>query len=151
MYSEDVIELTRKLLSFDTVNPPGNEGTVATFLGGILSANGFNVGYIPFESGRLSLIADKGLDDTVFPVVFTGHFDTVPLGAKSWSSDPFGGEIKDGRLYGRGSSDMKGGLAAMIIAAISSFREGRPRGGVRLVLTAAEELGCHGAKGLAAG
>lgn len=148
MCSEDIIALTRRLIALDTVNPPGNEGKAATFLGGILSGNGFDVRYIPFEAGRLHVIAEKGLDSTVSPVVFTGHFDTVPLGAKSWSVDPFSGEIKDDKLFGRGASDMKGGLAAMVFAAIGAFREGIPRGGVRLVLTAAEELGCHGAKNL---
>ena len=148
MHVEDVIELTRKLLSFETVNPPGNEGEVAAFLGSILSGNGFNVRYIPFEAGRLHVIAEKGLDQEIPPVIFTGHFDTVPLGGKPWSAGPFGGEMRDGKLYGRGSSDMKGGLAAMVVASIRAFREGNPRGGVRLVLTAGEELGCQGAKSL---
>jgi len=148
MRAYDVISLTRKLLSLNTVNPPGNEKAVALVVGKVLEESGFHVSYVPFEADRLQVIAEKGCDDTNPPVVFTGHFDTVPLGVKAWSVDPFAGEIKGDRLFGRGASDMKGGLVAMIIAAVSAFSEGSPAGGVRLVFTAGEELGCHGAKSL---
>ncbi len=148
MKKEDVITLTRELIAFNTVNPPGNESKIARFLGSLLTENGFEVEYVPFEENRLHVIAEKGCSEKSSPVVFTGHFDTVPLGAKDWSFDPFGGEVKGGKLYGRGSSDMKGGLAAMVIAAILAFEEGSPDDEVRLVLTAGEELGCQGARQL---
>ncbi len=150
MFDNDVIALTRKLLAFNTINPPGNEYEAAKYIGSLLSDNGFEVEYVPFEENRIHVIAEKGCSGKISPVVFTGHFDTVPLGAREWTVDPFGGEIKDGKLYGRGSSDMKGAVAAMVIAAIEAFEEGSPEGGVRLVLTAAEELGCLGAKDLVA-
>lgn len=148
MKKEDVIELTRKLIAFNTVNPPGNEYEVAKFLGTLLSENGFEVKYVPFEETRLHVIAEKGCSEEYAPVVFTGHFDTVPLGAKEWSVDPFDGLVKNGKLYGRGSSDMKSGLAAMVLAAISAFEVGNPVSGIRLILTSGEELGCMGAKHL---
>ncbi len=144
----DVISFARKLISFNTINPPGNEAGAARFVGRFLAENGFAVEYIPYEKKRLHVVAEKGISDETPPVVFTGHFDTVPLGAREWSVHPFDGEVKDGKLYGRGSSDMKGGLAAMVIAAVLSFEKRTPEGGVRLVLTAGEELGCHGAKQL---
>lgn len=147
---EDVISLTQKLIAFDTINPPGNEYLVAEFVGSLLAENGFNVEYVPFEKNRVHVIAEKGCSVKIPPVVFSGHFDTVPLGAKQWTVDPLGGEVKDGKLYGRGSSDMKGGVAAMVIAAIQAFETESPSGGIRLVLTAAEELGCLGAKHLVA-
>lgn len=140
----DVITLTRKLLSFNSINPPGNERKIAEFAGELLKENGFSIEYFPYEENRLHLIAEKGLSDRIPPLVLSGHFDTVPLGNKEWSVDPFNGEIKDGRIYGRGSSDMKGGLAAMILASIQAFNENPPEGGVRLIFTAAEELGCQG-------
>lgn len=146
----DVIFLTRKLVAFNTINPPGNEYIAAQFVGSLLSDNGFEVEYVPFEENRVHVIAEKGCSSEIPPVVFTGHFDTVPLGVKEWTVDPFGGEIKDGKLYGRGSSDMKGAVAAMVIAAIQAFKNESPEGGIRLVLTAAEELGCLGAKDLVA-
>lgn len=148
MNSEDVISLTRKLIAMNTVNPPGNESEVAQFIGKMLADHGFNVKYIPFGANRLHVIAEKGCTEEKYPVVFTGHFDTVPLGAKEWSVDPFGGLVKDGKLFGRGSSDMKGGVAAMVLAAISAFETENPASGVRLILTSGEELGCQGAKDL---
>lgn len=144
----DVILLTQKLLSFNTINPPGNEMGMAKYVGGILSKNGFSVEYSLFEENRLHVIADKGLSPIAPPLVLSGHFDTVPLGAKKWSIDPFEGKVLDGKIFGRGSSDMKGGVAAMLCASIRAFYEGTPEGGVRLILTAGEELGCQGVQHL---
>ncbi len=144
----DVLKLTKKLIAMDTVNPPGNEYVAAKFVGRLLAENGFKVEYVPFEENRIHVIAEKGLSKDLAPIVFTGHFDTVPLGTRKWSVDPFGGEVKNGKLYGRGSSDMKGGVAAIVLAAIRAFTLGSPVEGIRLVLTAGEELGCQGAKDL---
>ncbi len=144
----NVISLTRKLIAFNTINPPGNEMNLAKFLGEILAENGFDVEYVLFEKNRLHIIAERGLSENELPIVLSGHLDTVPLGAKEWSADPFAGEILDGKLFGRGTSDMKGGVAAIVLAAIQSFGQGTPKGGVRLVITAGEELGCQGAQQL---
>ncbi|HAM09484.1 MAG: hypothetical protein A2X05_14395 [Bacteroidetes bacterium GWE2_41_25] len=140
----DVLSLTRKLLSFNNINPPGNEEGIAMYVGELLAENGFNVRLPEFEKGRLHLIAEKGLSTHTPPIVLSGHFDTVPLGNSKWSIDPFEGVISDGKIWGRGSSDMKGGVAAMILASIESFKDKSPGGGVRLIFTAAEELGCIG-------
>ncbi len=150
MILNDALTLSRKLIALNTVNPPGNERVVAELVGNLLSKKGFKVDYVTFQENRLHVVAEKGCSDDAPPVVFTGHFDTVPLGVREWTFDPFSGEIKDGKLYGRGSSDMKCGLAAMVIAAIQAFEKGSPAGGIRLILTAGEELGCHGAKHLVA-
>jgi succinyl-diaminopimelate desuccinylase len=140
----DLISLTRKLLSFNNINPPGNEEEIARFVGDLLSQNGFNVKLPEFEKGRLHLIAEKGLSTRRPPVILSGHFDTVPLGNTKWSVDPFAGEISDGKIWGRGSSDMKGGVAAMILASLEAFKDTPPEGGIRVLFTAAEELGCIG-------
>ncbi|MBK8884956.1 MAG: M20 family metallopeptidase [Bacteroidales bacterium] len=145
----DVISLTRELLSYDNINPPGNEGEIARFTGRILAENGFRTDYYPFEEGRLHLVAERGLSDKQPPVVLSGHFDTVPLGNKKWNEDPFSGHVHDGKIWGRGSSDMKGGLAAMILASVSAFELSPPPGGIRLIFSAAEELGCIGIQQLA--
>ena len=102
----DILQLTKKLIAMDTVNPPGNEYVAAKFVGELLAENGFEVEYVPFEENRIHVIAEKRLSKDLAPIVFTGHFDTVPLGARKWSVDPFGGVVKDGKLYGRGSSDI---------------------------------------------
>ena len=146
---DNAISLTQKLISFNTINPPGNEMELAKYVGNLLAENNFDVEYILFEENRLHVIAEKGLSNDELPVVFSGHLDTVPLGSKKWSAAPFAGEIVDGKLFGRGSSDMKSGIAAIIIAAIQSFDKDSPKGGVRLIITAGEELGCQGAQHLA--
>src|SRR5262249_54903040 len=70
---------------------------------------------------------------------FAGHSDVVPVGrAESWSVDPFGGEILNGRLYGRGAADMKGAIAAFVAAAEGWLKSGRP-GSVSLLITGDEE------------
>ena len=149
MIFEDVITLTRKLISFNTVNPEGNEEDIARFVGMLLGENGFAVDYHHLAENRLTLIAEKGLTDLRPPLVLTGHFDTVALGAKQWSGDPFSGTTGEDKIYGRGSSDMKGGVAAMICASQLAFQKSVPYGGVRLIFTAGEEPGCWGAKHLA--
>lgn len=146
----DVLSLTRKLLSFNTVNPPGNEEGIAKFTGALFQDNGFIVSYHEFGKGRLHMLAEKGLSSEMAPIVLSGHFDTVPTGNREWKEDPFTGEIKDGKIWGRGSSDMKGGLAAMILASIGAFEgDHQPLGGIRMIFTAGEELGCQGISRLA--
>lgn len=144
----DLLTLTKKLLSFNNINPPGNEEGIARYVAGMLAENDFKVRLPEFEQGRLHLIAEKGLSADKAPIVLSGHFDTVPLGNNKWSHDPFGGEISEGKIWGRGSSDMKSGVAAMILAAIDAFKHDVPEGGVRLIFTAAEELGCIGVQQL---
>ena len=138
--------LTQDLIRFDTVNPPGNEAPCARFLARILEAAGFETGLIPMGDNRESLIARIGGVAGKLPLAFTGHTDVVPLGALPWRADPFGGAIADGRIYGRGSSDMKSGVAAFVSAAVklAPRLEGTP--GVVLVITADEELGTAGAR-----
>ncbi|MFW6290061.1 MAG: M20 family metallopeptidase, partial [Mariniphaga sp.] len=145
MVLPDVVELTQELIFLNTVNPPGNEAPAAKLTGSLLEANGFVVDYIPYGENRLHLVAEKGCSKDSPAVVFTGHFDTVPFGAGEWSVNPLGAALIDGKIYGRGSSDMKGGIAAMTLAAIQAFESGNPLYGVRLVLTAGEETGCQGA------
>lgn len=148
MVQPDVISLTRKLLSFNTINPPGNEAALAKYLGRLLSDEGFDVTFHAYGKDRLHLVAEKGVSGPIPPLVFSGHFDTVPLGEQAWTRDPFSGEIEGDRIYGRGSSDMKGGLAAMTIAAIETTSDLSPEGGIRLIFTSDEELGCRGVSDL---
>jgi succinyl-diaminopimelate desuccinylase len=145
----DAIALTRTLLEFDTINPPGRERECAQRAGAMLEAWGYRVEYQEFAEGRTSVIARAGGSQAKPPLVLTGHLDVVPLGARKWSREPFAGETDGDRLYGRGSSDMKAGVAAMLIAARTFARklEGTP--GITLVLTSGEEGGCIGSKHLA--
>lgn len=144
----DPISLCRELISHNTVNPPGDEAAVANILGSLLAAHGFEISYHEYGTNRLHLVAEKGLSETIAPLVLSGHLDTVPLGDSPWTVDPFSGTCREGKIFGRGSSDMKCGVAAMTIAAIEAFAEGSPKGGIRLIFSAAEELGCQGVQQL---
>ena len=93
-------------------------------------------------------MAEKGISSSVAPLVLSGHLDTVPLGNKPWQADPFSGKALDDKIFGRGSSDMKSGVAAMTLAAIEATSGLVPEGGIRLIFTAGEELGCQGAQQL---
>jgi succinyl-diaminopimelate desuccinylase len=143
--SLEPISLTRKLLSFDTINPPGNELAAAEFLGKVLEDAGFKVARIVMGENRCNLIADLAGTSEELPLVLSGHIDTVPLGNSAWAHSPFSGEIENGRLYGRGSSDMKAGIAAIICAAVHFIHLRRPKRSLRFILTAGEETGCLGA------
>jgi succinyl-diaminopimelate desuccinylase len=144
----DVLDLTRRLVAFDTVNPPGDERDCALFLAGLLAEAGLSVRTYEFDDRRTSLVATLPGGDTRAPLVLTGHIDVVPLGAAAWSFDPFVAETGDGRVYGRGTCDMKGAVAAMVIAAQRLAREHRRCAPLQLVFTAGEERGCLGAQHL---
>lgn len=128
----------------DSVNPPGNEALVAKYVGSILSENRFETDYVDYGENRMHLVAKKNCSKGKLPIVFSGHFDTVPLGDAIWDMNPFSGEIKDGKMYGRGTSDMKSAIAAMIVAAIRATKE-KPDAAVCLIFTSGEETGCQGA------
>ena len=138
----DAVALTQQLIAFDTINPPGNEEACGEFVAGILDDAGFAVERQKFGEKRINIIAKLPGPG---PLVLTGHLDTVPLGDAPWSEDPFSGAIKDGKLYGRGSSDMKSGVAAMMIAAMKLAKQGARRHGLTLIFTSGEETGCTGA------
>src|SRR6185437_2870919 len=145
----DARALTRELLTFDTINPPGLERACARRLGSLLEQAGFAVAYHEFAEARTSLIAQIGVRDARAPICFTGHIDVVPLGAAPWTHDAFAGETDGDRMYGRGSTDMKSGIAAFIVAALELAPELARGPGLVIVITAGEEIGCEGAKHLA--
>jgi succinyl-diaminopimelate desuccinylase len=144
-----VVALTRELVGIDTINPPGHEGRAAAVLARRLEAAGLEVAAHDLEEGRPSLVARWPGGGDAPALCLTGHLDTVPLGRAEWTRDPFDAEIDGDRLYGRGASDMKGGIAAIVVAAERVAALGRGRAGLELVLTAAEETGCLGALHLA--
>src|SRR5262245_35310598 len=143
----DVVALTRELVRFDTINPPGAEAVAVDHVARLLDAAGFAVRTHELGPGRTSLVARIGSGDGA-PLCFTGHIDTVPLGGQPWTRDPHAGELGDGRLYGRGSSDMKSGLAAFVTAAVDLAPHLGGTPGLELVVTAGEETGCDGARQL---
>lgn len=140
----DVLEMTRQLIGLDSANPPGQEEACALYLGGLLEGAGYKVERLDLAPGRPNLLARLPGEGSRLPLCLCGHLDTVPLGAASWAHDPLAAEVHDGRLYGRGASDMKSGLAACVAAAIRLAKLPVGRGGLLVLLTSDEENGCGG-------
>jgi succinyl-diaminopimelate desuccinylase len=112
-----LLDATRALVAADSRNPPGNERAAADAARALLEARGAVVTEIEPTPGRVSLVATVGAGDGSRPtLIVNGHLDVVPADPAAWRHDPFGGEVVDGRLYGRGAADMKGGIAAAICA-----------------------------------
>jgi len=122
------IELTQQLIRINSENPPGNEREIAKFIKDFLEDLKISAELIEFEKNRFDLIASIGNGKGM---MLNGHMDTVPAGEK-WKYDPFEGKIVDGKLYGRGSSDMKGGLASILAAVKNLSKENFKR---KLLLT----------------
>lgn len=142
-----VVDLARALVATPSVNPSleaggGGEAAVADLVVGWLRAWGFTVEVVEFAHGRPSVVArlERGEGRSL---ILSGHLDTV--GVAGMALDPFGADIRDGRLWGRGAADMKGGVAAALAAARALASE-EFRGTLIVVLTADEEeaaLGCR--------
>jgi succinyl-diaminopimelate desuccinylase len=108
-----VVDLARALVRYKSENPPGDEHAITAFLKARLEGLGLTVQQIDSPSGRPNLIAEhRGTQDGP-TLLFNGHTDVVPAGP-GWSFEPYGGDVSDGKLLGRGAADMKGGLAATI-------------------------------------
>lgn len=150
---EELVDLARTLIRFPTVNPPGEAyQPCAEFIGGRLRERGFKVEYVraagtPGDSDRyprINVIARREGNRPGPCVHFNSHIDVVQTGA-GWTLDPFAALLKDGKLYGRGACDMKGGLAASIIAveALIDSNDAWP-GALEISGTVDEESGGYG-------
>ena len=153
---DDVAALTRDLIRIPTPNPPGESyADCLAYLDGRLSAAGFETQIVrahgsPGDSDRfprVNLIARRAGGGPGRCVHFNSHIDVVPAG-RGWTVDPYAGVERDGRIYGRGACDMKGGLAASIIA-VESLIALRPAfaGAIEISATADEETGGYGGVG----
>ena len=116
--SEDIVRLTRELVRIPSPNPPGLESEVSDFLASKMKAIGFKVQSYEVSPGRPNVVGHLRFGSGGKRLMFNGHLDVVPIGDRSlWDEDPYSGILKDGRVYGRGTSDMKGGIASIIVAA----------------------------------
>ncbi|MFT8704504.1 M20 family metallopeptidase [Bifidobacterium aquikefiricola] len=141
------IELTKTLISMRSVS--GSSEQDSTFLTIVNQVSKIPGARVSVSDNGMSAVFTTGLDDRESPdrpkksVVFVGHIDTVPpMDRDSWQSSPFEADERDGRLYGRGSSDMKSGLAAALAVFERACREGLP---CVVAMTKDEEIGCLGA------
>jgi succinyl-diaminopimelate desuccinylase len=144
------VQLAQKLIRFPSLNPPGDEADCIAYLADMLAAAGLSIEIHEFAPRRPSIVARAAGTGAEAPLCFTGHVDVVPLGERNWTAPPFAGEIIDGKLFGRGSSDMKGGVAAFVTATLRQVtRDRKLQRGVTLIITSGEETGCQGAFHLA--
>ncbi|MES1199992.1 MAG: acetylornithine deacetylase/succinyl-diaminopimelate desuccinylase family protein [Pseudomonadota bacterium] len=151
--ADEIVALTRDLIRIPTVNPPGeNYDAIIAFLGERLKRRGFALDIVRAEGApgdsdrypRLNLVARWESGRAGPCVHFNSHIDVVEPG-HGWSLDPFEGVIRDGRVYGRGACDMKGGLAASVVAVESLIDSGLPlAGAIEISATADEESGGYG-------
>lgn len=150
---DDLVALTQELLRIPTLNPPGeNYREICDYLARRLKKSGFEIELVrafgtPGDSDkypRWNVIARRDGKRSGECVHFNSHIDVVDVG-HGWSKDPFGGELEDGKIYGRGACDMKGGLAASIIA-VEAFLATHPdfSGAIEVSGTADEESGGYG-------
>ncbi len=137
------VELARELIRIDTA--AGNESAAAAVIAPRLERAGLRVERHELAAGRESLVASVGSPR----VTLSGHLDTVPFDRAGWSVSPTGAVVQGDRLFGRGASDMKSGVAAMVVAAERHLERPHRCTGLQLVLSAGEEVGCLGARELA--
>lgn len=150
---EDAVTFLQTLVRVNSVNPPGSEKAVAEVIEKRLADSGLSVEVEDIEEGRANLLVSLPVnggydgDRASRVLVYSGHFDTVPAGTSNWNHDPFGGEKVENRIYGRGTTDMKGGVAAMVLALEYLHRSDTElKGALRFVGTAGEEVDGLGAK-----
>ena len=139
---DETAEVLTKLIQFRTVNPPGNERECLEWLAGYLEDAGLEVELDGAEPERPNLVAryDGGEDGPVLG--YLSHVDTVLADKEDWSADPWGAEVRDGFLYGRGTIDMKNQTAAEAVAAATLARAGaRFKGELKVIAVADEETG----------
>jgi succinyl-diaminopimelate desuccinylase len=147
---EEIVRYTQDLVRIPTVNPPGDHyAACAAYIGDDLNRRGYDVEYIAAEGRpehtrqhpRVNVVGSRRGSHAGPVVHLNGHFDVVPAG-EGWTVDPFGGIVRDGRIYGRGVCDMKAGIAAAVFAMDAIARAGiELAGAIEISGTVDEESG----------
>jgi acetylornithine deacetylase/succinyl-diaminopimelate desuccinylase-like protein len=142
------VELLQNLISFDTTNPPGNEGDCISYINHLLKAAGIETTILARDPSRPNLIARLSGQGNAPPLLLYGHVDVVTTENETWQHPPFEGKVIDGWVWGRGALDDKGGVTMLVSAFLRARAEGYiPRGDVILTVVSDEEAGGnYGAK-----
>jgi acetylornithine deacetylase/succinyl-diaminopimelate desuccinylase-like protein len=136
------VELLQQLIRFDTTNPPGNEAGCIDYLRGLLEEAGCEVELYAKDPARPNLVSRLRGSGSRAPLLLQGHVDVVTTSGQDWTRPPFGGELVDGYVWGRGALDMKGGVAMMVSAFLRAAQEQTQLpGDVILTVLADEENG----------
>jgi succinyl-diaminopimelate desuccinylase len=140
---DSLVKLAQQLIQTNTSNPPGVEQAVADILIKRLKAAGLEIKIFEAAAGRPNVLAIWRGKTKGKTLLLNGHMDTVPAGpAEGWKSDPFSGKIINGKLYGRGATDMKGCLASMVSTVEALKKEGwEPKGTLAIIFCSNEEMG----------
>jgi succinyl-diaminopimelate desuccinylase len=143
---KDVVRFCQDLLRIKTVNPPGDELAAAEYISGAMAEAGLEAEVVRHTPTRASALVRLRGSGKVPALLFSGHIDTVPVGAEAWVHGPFGGEVAEGKIWGRGAADMKGGVAALMTA-MKVLAESRSplKGDIIFAATAGEEIDSLGA------
>ena len=138
----DPVELVRALVRFDTSNPPGNERQCLEYVAGVLRDAGIEPRFVGLDPERPNLLARVSGRNDAPPLLLYGHVDVVPANAAEWRHPPFAAEVVDGEIWGRGTLDMKGGVAMILSAILRAVAERvEPAGDLLLALSPDEERG----------
>jgi succinyl-diaminopimelate desuccinylase len=142
------VSFLQELLRINSSNPPGNEYEVSKVLAERCDRVGLQGKIIQIAENRSNFeVRLQGNGKTGKRLLFCGHMDTVSPGKQPWEYSPYGGELVGNRLYGRGASDMKSGLAAMLLAVEQLYTEGTQLDGdIVFLATAGEEVDSCGAR-----
>lgn len=139
---DEAAGLLSALIRFNTTNPPGNELECARFLAGWLAERGVPAEVVQSLPGRGNVAALLPGDPGKKPLLVMGHLDVVPAGDfAKWKRDPFGGEIAEGCVWGRGAIDCKGVVAAQAVTLVELAKKGGGGRPIRFLATADEEVG----------
>ncbi len=139
---ERPVELLQNLIRFDTTNPPGNEGECIAYINGLLGIAGIDTTILAREPARPNLIARLTGRGVAPPLLLYGHVDVVTTQNQTWQHPPFGGDLAEGYVWGRGALDMKSGVAMMLAAFLRAKADGIPLpGDVILAIVTDEEAG----------
>jgi succinyl-diaminopimelate desuccinylase len=142
----DCLKFCQDLIRIKSVNPPGDELQAAEYVVSVLKKIGMEVELIKHSPTRASVLARLKSSRKKSALLFSGHLDTVPVGAEKWTHEPFQGDQSEGKIWGRGSADMKGGLAILMVAAKALVDARMPlQGDLILAATAGEEVDSLGA------
>jgi len=133
----EIIKNLVNLIRAKTINPPGNTGDGISIISEILDKYGVKYKIVEPVKGKQSIIAEIG-DESNGSIILNGHIDVVPAGT-DWKINPFEGKIIDNKLYGRGSSDMKSGVIAILYSFLAYLDN--PPGKITLTIVADEETG----------
>lgn len=145
--NEQAVELLQDIIRIRTEND--HETEVANYLQALLTEHGIDSELIELEPGRSNLVAEIQCGSSEKTLGISGHMDVVKAGNHDlWQHAPYAAEIVAGKLYGRGSTDMKGGLMALVIAMIHAKEKQQFNGRIRLLATVGEETGEPGARQL---